>query len=565
MDSFFRGYEQSFVTQLLFVGCFAAAWLLVSLGNSAFAAIEKFGSRLAARKWTAVAVAAAAPILIRICFLPALAPPLPQVHDEASYLLAGDTFAHGRLTNPPHPMSLFFETFHINQHPTYMSKYPPAQGAALAIGQLLGHPWIGVLLSVGAMCGAIVWMLQGWVPRRWALLGGVLAGLQYGAFNYWTESYWGGAMAAIGGALVLGAFPRILRHRRPQDALAMGCGAAVLANSRPWEGAILCATVGIALAVWLVGRKTPGWRVALTRIIAPMTLVLIATGLFMAYYNYRGTGNALLFPYQLNDRAYFRTPLFAWQPLGEPKAYTNPQFDRFYNDWARDMWASDHLELSWRGIEQGVVRRLAAMRDFYLSEELCVPILLTLPWLVRNRKLRLSFAVVATGFLALVVVIWYKPHYAAPITAAIMAIVIAAMRYLRRWKYRGQPIGIGLTRSVVLLAIATVIVQAVIVPRMQAGDPIHHNVGYRAAFERQLEATRGEQLIIVRYSPEHDPGKDAEWVYNRADIDGAKIVWAREIPGVPMQPLLEYFGSRHVWLAEPDAEPPRISTYPIGR
>jgi hypothetical protein len=285
----------------------------------------------------------------------------------------------------------------------------------------------------------------------------------------------------------------------------------------------------------------------------------------MAYYNYRGTGNALLFPYQLNDRAYFRTPLFAWQPLGEPKAYTNPQFDRFYNDWARDMWASDHLELSWRGIEQGVVRRLAAMRDFYLSEELCVPILLTLPWLVRNRKLRLSFAVVATGFLALVVVIWYKPHYAAPITAAIMAIVIAAMRYLRRWKYRGQPIGIGLTRSVVLLAIATVIVQAVIVPRMQAGDPIHHNVGYRAAFERQLEATRGEQLIIVRYSPEHDPGKDAEWVYNRADIDGAKIVWAREIPGVPMQPLLEYFGSRHVWLAEPDAEPPRISTYPIGR
>lgn len=546
---------------LILIPLFIAAWFWPTAGERLFGKIERTCARLAGRKRLVILGLALAVIVARVSLLRADPVPAPTVHDEFAHLLAGDTFAHGRLTNPPlpHSIGIFFETFQVNPLPTRMSKYPPGQGAVLAAGELLGCPWIGVLLSVAAMCAAVLWMLQGWLPARWALLGAALVWMRFGFFNYWVDSYWGGAVAATGGALVMGALPRILRRARTRDALWMGLGAFILANSRPFEGALVCASVAPVLLVWLWKREGEGWREKLVRFAVPFGAVVVLGAAFVGYDNWRVTGNAWLLPERLGDQAYMTTPLFLWQKPKPEMHYLNPQFEEFYNEWMRGFW-TEWFDSGPVALVVRLGHELGAFVSAYAWPELCVP-LLAVPCLLRDRKIRWVTAQIVVCMAGSMTVIWFWPHYVAPLTASFFLVVTEAMRRMRRWRYGGRPVGIGLTRVVVLFAMAAVpyhLAEAIRKPSTLTvfDSPVQE----RARIQAELDAMPGQQLVIVHYSEAHSPHE--EWVYNGADIDREKVVWAREIPGVDIEPLLEYFRGRTVWMVEADQETPRLAPYP---
>jgi hypothetical protein len=500
-------------------------------------------------------------IVVGVALTPVLGIPLPRWHDEFSYLLAADTFAHGRITNPTHPMWIHFESFHIIQQPTYMSMYPPAQGLVLAVGQRLGHPWIGQLLATAAMCSALCWMLQGWLPPPWALLGAALAVLRLGILSYWMNTYWCASVAALGGALVLGAWPRLRRSLRVKDALLMALGLAILANSRPYEGLAFSIPVAFAMLFWLTGNNRPAFKRSLPRVVLPIFCVLLVAASATGYYYYRVTGNPFRMAYQTNRDTYATAPYFIWQtPRPEP-AYHHAVMRDFYR-WELGEFERNRTFIGYlhRGADKFI-----SWWQFYLGPLLTLP-LLAFPWFIRERKMRLPLLICAAMLAAFSVQTWTLPHYFSPATGALYLLLVQGMRHLRQWSPPGRPVGRALVRMIPVLACAMILTRMTAVATHTHIEPAWPRGNLeRAAMLHQLQQLPGPQLVIVKYGSNHDV--DREWVYNDADIDGAKVVWARDMGKDANQELLQYFRDRKIWFLEPDkpspdSPSPRLTPYP---
>ena len=269
--------------------------------------------------------------------------------------------------------------------------YFPAHGMIMAAGKLLaGHPWWGIWASCGLMCAAICWMLQGWLPPAWAFLGGMLAVVRLALFSYWIDTYTGaGALAALGGALVLGAVPRIRRHFRTRDFFWLALGMAILATSRPYEGLLVCVPVLAALAWWWFKNSHPVPWILLLRT-APAALVLTATFAFMAYYDYRVFGSASTPPYKINRQTYAVAQHFLWQSPHPEPVYTHRIIRDFYagpEQTSEMRWYRDETR-SVPGLLDASSTKVLAAWAFYLNFLLILPLVM-LPWAVRDRRIGL--------------------------------------------------------------------------------------------------------------------------------------------------------------------------------
>jgi hypothetical protein len=511
---------------------------------------------LARHKVLAVVTVGFVTLGIRAALIPLVGIPEPAYHDEFSYLLAADTFAHGRLANPTHPMWVHFETFHVIQQPTYSSMYAPAQGLVLGAGQLLGHPWIGQWLITGLMCSVLCWMLQGWLPPKWALYGAILAVLHIGVLRYWMNGYWSSSVVAFGGALVLGALPRIKKHRRVRDAILMGLGLAILANSRPYEGFILSLTVAWALLLWMATPGRPDFKIILTRVVAPLAIVLVVAAVTTGYFYYRVTTSPFRMTYQIDSIVYNPTPYFLWQrPLPEP-AYHHEAIRAFYEHELAQFW--EHRSLS--GFLHYQLLRSAENWSFYLGSLLTVS-LIALPWTFRDRRMHFSLLASGVFLVALAVENWSLIHYAAPATALVFLIVTQCFRHLSTWKCKGLQIGRFFVWAIPLLLLAVLVLRVTAAstqPHIEKRWP-QGNL-QRAAIVRRFAGLPGKHLILVHYGAQHD--LKLEWVYNAANIDDSKIVWARDMGDKDNQELLRYFHDRQTWSLEvDDISPPKLSPY----
>ena len=189
---------------------------------------------------------------------------------------------------------------------------------------------------------------------------------------------------------------------------------------------------------------------------------------------------------------------------------------------------------------------------FFIGPALTVPLVM-LPWVLKDRWMRLAALTCGVLMVGLRVETRMWPHYAAPVTALLYALLLQAMRHLRLWRWHGRPTGRSIVWAMLTLCVA-------LAPQT-GGEPQAWSLN-RANVLQWLEEGGDRHLVIVRYRPRHN--LNTEWVYNAADIDGAKVVWAREMDPAQNRRLLEYFKDRRVWLLEADAEPPALTPYPVG-
>ena len=501
----------------------ATLLLLLIVLRGRVAAIAR---QFAAQTWWCMGALFTAALILRLALLPTHPVPHGAGADDFSYLLLGDTLAHFRLANATHPMHRFFEAVFILQEPSYASIYPIGQGIALALGQFLGHPWFGVLLAMAALPAACYWMLRKWVVPEWALVGGILALIQFGPLNAWTNEYWGGALTALAGCLVFGGAP--------------GPGLALAILTRPFEAVLLLC--GVKPSGLL-----PGIRSAL----------FVAAALLLALlHNHSVTHSWITLPYQVSRDQYGVPATFTTQPNPTPHRPLTAEQQLDYE--AQTATHGPGTDTPAKFIER-LFFRVRFLRFFFLP-----PLLLALPFFLpslRTPRYLWAAAAIAIFFLGTNFYPYFYPHYIAALTPIFLLITVVGLERMSR-----RPAGREAARLVLILCAAHFAFWYIANAQNRSALTAYETWDFintgdpegRIAIEDRLARAPGKQLVFVRYWPQH---MFHEWIHNAANIDAAQTVWAADLGPEENEKLRRYYPDRTAWLVEPDAHPPRLTPY----
>ncbi len=521
------------IKYFLLFAMFCAAVQFPKQINRFGAILRLVGTRLTRKSWVPVVLVVVFPMLIRAMLLPWWPIPAPVIQDEFSYLYAADTFASGRLWNPSHPLWQFFEAPHVVVQPAMFSKYPPAQGMLLALGQIAGEPWLGVWLSSGLLCSSCYWLFAALMPRRWALAGALIPGSSLALSSYWMNSYWGGNVAAAAGAMMLGSFLRLRNDPQPRWAAVFATAWGVLAASRPFEGACLLA---LPLMVGLFWKGLP--RTVWLALVSTAALFAI----LLAGYNTSITGRPWKLPYTVYSEQYAYVPPFAFLPLAPQPAYlqeimkTTMSYDESRYLPMRDWSVFSLLADNWLKILDPCMPQIllaATILGLVLSQE---------------RLLRWLAGLLALGMLGVSAEIYHFTHYFAPFVPLLLLFTVVGLRSIgfgNRWRRATQ---------VTLLAGAAG-------QSLLAGYRAMHPwdkpsiVELRPVVLDRLGENLEEHLVFVRDNALRGKNR-ASWTYNRADLNRTAVIWAADLGDEQNQKLVQMYPGRRVWMLA--IEPPLI-------
>lgn len=477
-----------------------------------------------------------------------ICPHYPRDHDEFSNLLAADTLLHGRLANPTPEVWKPLQTFHVILEPAYASKYPLGLGMMIAAGWLLfGTPIAGSWLVAGVCAASLTWMLAGGTSRRWALFGGVLFALHPAMQTTWSQSLFGGWLTAAGSALLVGGVLRLRRRPSIHVSFMLGIGVGLLALTRPFEG-LIC-TILAAAFLWFSWQGTVRMRFrrayqAAGYAMLPVAAVLLLIGL----QNKATTGQFTTLPYQVHEAQYGVAPLFVF---GEPQRMNLessnhvPEAVKHYHEgWSLDSYKERRGITGWF---YGVIQAWSVTLGYFGLSLAIAPAVTCACWL-KFRTLRSASLMVAIQLLVSGAVCWIFPHYLAPIVPWLALLAVLGLRQLTAAFRRHHLLA---TRQFVFGAVAIQSLLLVVSVSTLYRSPNNAWAHRKANLTQQLLSFPGDHLVLVVYEPDHNVHQ--EWVYNGADLESQRIIWARGEREEWQEQLLEkYSAKRCVWVFNPD-------------
>ncbi len=455
----------------------------------------------------------------------------PHVPDEVVYLTHAAFFAHGALTMPAPAVPEGFEVYLMEvMGDRWYPVPPPGWPAVLALGVLLGAPWLvnPVLAGINVLLGYV--LLRELYPPRVARLAVLLLAVSpwylFLGMSFMTH------MLALTCAL-LATLGVAWARRTGRATWAWGGGLALgtISLIRPLEAVAVAALLGL----WALGVGGARLRLAATTGLVVGALITGALGLL---YNHALTGDPLQFPINAYTDRLFGPNVNAYG-FG-PDRGMGWAFDPYPGHSARDALINSNLNVS------------------TLNTELfgwSIGSLLPLAVLVAFERLRRSDRLMAAAMATIYGLHFFFYFSGGPDFAArywflmVIPLVVLAARGCEVLAARagGQHADADV-RVYAALAVVCLMALVTFLP-WRALDKYHMFRGMRPDVRALAhDYAFGSSLVLIRGN--QHPDYDSAMVYNPVDLRAAAPIYAWDRDARTRTRLLAAYADRPVWLVD---------------